>query len=99
MRVAASTSSPLVSPISGLSTAPAKWPARVEPFHAGDQGVFMGAVQGVARLESDDALPALFDEEGARLARRQDKLAIFGVLGLRQDVDLAAQRACRARRS
>ena len=29
MRVAASTSSPLVSPTSGLSTAPAKWPSRV----------------------------------------------------------------------
>ena len=29
MRVAASTSSPLVSPTSGLRTAPAKWPSRV----------------------------------------------------------------------
>ena len=91
MRVTASTSSPLVSPTSGFSTAPAKWPFARQPFEAGHQGVFVGAVQRIARLEGDDALPALLAEQRPRLARRQDELAVFGVFRLRQHAHLAAQ--------
>ena len=59
MRTSALTSSPLVSPISGFSTAPALWPCAQQRLQAVDQGVLVGAVQRVAGLEGDDALPAL----------------------------------------
>src|SRR5260370_14228663 len=62
-----------------------------EPFHAGDQGIFMGAVQGVARLKSDDSLPATLLEERPRFARRQHVLAILRMFRLRQNLHFAAQ--------
>src|SRR6185437_6529892 len=62
-----------------------------QALQAGNQRIFVSAVQGVARLESDDAFPALFGEQRSRLARRQDELAVFGVLRLRQDAHRAAQ--------
>ena len=62
-----------------------------QPFQADDQGVLVGPVQRVAGLEGDDALPALARANSvARLARRQDELAVLGVLRLRQDPHLAA---------
>ena len=61
-----------------------------QPFQADDQGVLVGPVQRVARLEGDDALPALLGEQRPRLARRQDEVAVLGVLRLRQHPHLAA---------
>ena len=56
-----------------------------------DQGVFVGAVQRVAGLEGDDALPALLGQQLADLARREHVLAEPRVLRLRQHLDRAAQ--------
>ena len=61
-----------------------------QPFQADDQGVLVGAVQRVARLEGDDALAALLAEQRPRLARRQDEVAVLRVLRLRQHAHLAA---------
>ena len=61
-----------------------------QPLDAGDQGIFMRPVQRVAGLEGDHALPAALAEKGTRLARRQHEIAIFGMLGLRQDAHIAA---------
>ena len=60
-------------------------------LHAGDQGVFVGPVQRIARLESDDSFPAALVEQGPRLARRQHELAILGMFRLRQYAHLATK--------
>ena len=93
MRVTACTSSPLISPTSGFSTTPVKWPSRGEPLGAGDQRVLVGAVQRVARLEGERALPLAVADQRARLARREHVLAVLRVLRLRQRAQRAAERA------
>ena len=60
-------------------------------LQAVDQGVFVGAVQRVAGLKGHDALPALFGQQLADLARREHVLAEPRVFRLRQHVDRAAQ--------
>ena len=62
-----------------------------QPFQAGDQGVLVGAVQRVARLEGDDALPALLG--GTAPASR----AATGRTGRTRDASAAAARAPRRR--
>ncbi len=62
-----------------------------QSFQAGDQGVLVGAVQRIARLEGDDTLPALVAEQCPRLARRQDELPVFGMFRLRQNAHRAAE--------
>ncbi len=89
--MAASTSSPLVSPIERIQHGAGEMPCPREPFHAGDQRIFVSAMERIARLESDDALPAALGEQRPRFARRQHELAILGMLRLRQHAHLAAQ--------
>ena len=51
----------------------------------------MGAVQRIAGLERDRAVPAFRLQQLADLARREHVLAELRMLGLRQDVDRSAQ--------
>ena len=90
MRMAALTSSPFVSPMSGFNTAPAFLPSRIKTLESVDEGVFVGAVQGISRLEGDDRVPALLGDESPHFARREDRVAEARVLGLRQGADFAA---------
>src|SRR5262245_48461182 len=46
-------------------------------FEPVDQGIFVGSVERVARLEGDHALPTLLTEQGARFTRRQDVLTVL----------------------
>ena len=90
MRVAASTSSSLSSPTSGLSTTPAYWPWRGELLDAVHERVLVGAVERVAGLEGERRLPAVRRDHRARLERRHDEVAIGGVLRRGQRADRAA---------
>ena len=65
-------------------------PLAEQRFQPVDEGVLVGTVQRVARLKRDDPVPALGREELADFARREDVLAELGMLGLRQDLNLAA---------
>ena len=62
-----------------------------QPLHTRYQGIFMGAMERIAGLERDDALPAALGKQGPRLTRREHELAIFGMLGLRQHAHFAPQ--------
>ena len=75
MRTSASTSSPLVSPISGFRHGAGVVPGPQQRFQAVDQGVFVGPVQRVAGLKGHDAVPALLGQQLADLARREHVLA------------------------
>ena len=91
MRVTASTSSPLVSPTSGLSTAPAKWPARVSRSSPATRAYSWARCSGLRVWKATTRCQPLCAEQRPRLARRQDELAVFGMLGLRQHAHLAAE--------
>jgi ribosomal protein L11 methyltransferase len=65
-------------------------PLTDERLQAIDQRVLVRAVERVAGLEGDDALPALLAEERPHLARRQHELAEARMLRLRQHVDRPA---------
>src|SRR5262245_57579684 len=49
-------------------------------------------MQWIASLEGHDTVPALGRQELANVARREHIFAELGILGLRQDADLAAQK-------
>ena len=55
------------------------------------EGVLVGAVQRVARLERHDAIPAALGDIGANLFGGKDVFAERGVLLLREDVDDPAE--------
>ena len=59
-------------------------------LQAVDQGVLVGPVQGVPRLEGHHALPALGGQQRADLPRREHVLAETRMLRLRQHADRAA---------
>ena len=66
--------------------------ARAEQsFQTVNQGVLVCAVQGIAGLKGHDPLPAFFGQQFADLDRRKHVLAEHRMLGLRQDLDRAAQ--------
>src|SRR5262245_28240177 len=55
-----------------------------EALRARDERVLVGAVQGVARLEGERALPLPLADQRARHARREDVLAVLRVEDLRE---------------
>jgi hypothetical protein len=70
--------------MSGFRQAPGVVALAEQRLEAVHQGVLVGAVQRVAGLEGDHALPALLSEQLAHLAGREDVLAELGMLRLRQ---------------
>ena len=62
-----------------------------EPLGARHERVLVRAVQRVARLEGERALPLAVADQRARHARREHVLAVLGVRGLRQRAELAAE--------
>ncbi len=74
-----------------IEAGPGVVPRPQQRLQAVDQGVFMGAVQGVAGLERDHPLPALVGQQLADVPRREHVSAEPRVFGLRQDLDRPAQ--------
>jgi hypothetical protein len=91
MRTTAGTSSPLSSPTSGFSTTPVKWPPSVSRSAPPTSAYSWRAVQRIAGLERERALPLAVADQRARHARREHVLAVLGVDDLRQRAQLAAR--------
>ena len=90
MRVAASTSSPLVSPTSGLSTAPAKWPSRVSRSRPTTRAYSWARCSGL-RVWKATTRCNPFLAKSARVSRGVSTTSPYsGCFGWRQHLNLAA---------